>query len=161
MRAKFHKSYQRICMILSEFFYKWRDYSFVYALHSTLCWVGFYGHNDKLNKWADLKMRDYIFRYFEANYNDIILKYKNSPNDSSKIDEYPIWVFWAQGFENAPELVRMCNTNLLRSNKNVKLVTLDNVSEYVDIPQYIYDRVNNKTMTLKITLGRFKSQSFI
>lgn len=40
-----------------------------------------------------------------------------------------------------PELVRGCHRQLRAHNDNVVLITKDNIRQYADIPQYIYDKV--------------------
>lgn len=57
-----------------------------------------------------------------------------------------IWFCWLQGMEHAPELV-LCCYNSLRcyvKEKEIIVVTLDNYSQYVDIPPYIMDKYRKK-----------------
>lgn len=55
-----------------------------------------------------------------------------------------IFTFWWQGFENAPDIVKVCQNSLLRmQDPNLqKLHVLDqsNVFDYVEIPGYIMDK---------------------
>lgn len=53
-----------------------------------------------------------------------------------------IWFAWLQGLESAPELVKICCKQLRLSypEKNVIVITNDNYSNYVDIPQYIINK---------------------
>ena len=47
-----------------------------------------------------------------------------------------IWMYWGQGFENAPEVVRICLRSWKSRNPGWRVVELTNanVSEYVDEP---------------------------
>ena len=64
-------------------------------------------------------------------------------------NDFFIWVFWAQGFENAPELVKACYKNLINHNgKAVRAITLGNIHEYVSIPNYISAKVKKGTISL-------------
>ena len=54
-------------------------------------------------------------------------------------DEYIIWQYWGQGFDNVPEAVRICLDSVERHKGNYKLIRLsdDNLSEYIDFPKEI------------------------
>lgn len=53
-------------------------------------------------------------------------------------DEEIIWVCWFQGMEKAPDIVKICYRELLlKANRPVRLITEENFSEYVDLPNYI------------------------
>ena len=129
-------------MIAREFFQKWKHYSFMYALYSTLYWLGYYCRPlNKLCMWAFHKKSDYINTYLKSRYGDIIEQYSKAKECSvplSKDEEYPIWVFWYQGFDSAPELVKACYRNLVAKNgRAVHMVNSENVHQYVEIPDYI------------------------
>lgn len=53
-----------------------------------------------------------------------------------------VWICWFQGIENAPELVRRCyksvETHL--SNKEIVVITKDNILEYVQFPDFIIEK---------------------
>jgi len=59
-----------------------------------------------------------------------------------------IWVYWAQGRENVPPLVDTCLNQLYALHDSSDVVFLDdrNIRNYVDIPDYVYEKVfQNKT----------------
>ncbi|MFI3321285.1 MAG: capsular polysaccharide synthesis protein [Rikenellaceae bacterium] len=121
----------------------------MYAFYSTMWWVGFYTRSSAITMWAYKHKKSYIFKYIEDNYSDIICKYKKiNLEEPIKIKNYPIWVFWAQGFENAPELVKVCYANLLKHQENVCSITMNNYAEYVDIPKSVVMRVESGKITL-------------
>ncbi len=53
-----------------------------------------------------------------------------------------IWVCWLQGFENAPELILNCIKSIKNHSKEyaVKVITNENIKDFVDIPNYIYEK---------------------
>lgn len=53
-----------------------------------------------------------------------------------------IWTCWLQGEENAPPLVQACLRQMRRINpdKQVVIITSDNIRQYADIPAYIYEK---------------------
>ena len=55
--------------------------------------------------------------------------------------ENHIWIFWGQGKENMPPLVKACYHQLIHYNKNVTLVTNENLSHYIDLPSIIWSKV--------------------
>lgn len=62
----------------------------------------------------------------------------------------PIWVFWWQGFDKAPDCVRAC-INSIRANaggRKVVLITSENSSEYTCLPGRVYDLVQSGVITL-------------
>ena len=61
-----------------------------------------------------------------------------------------IWIFWWQGIENAPEIVRKCIETIRYYSESHKviIVTEKNISQFVDIPKYILEKVNNGSITL-------------
>ncbi len=55
-----------------------------------------------------------------------------------------IWQYWAQGFDNdkLPEIVKICLDSVCEHADGYKIIRLsdNNLSEYIDIPQYIQDK---------------------
>lgn len=62
----------------------------------------------------------------------------------------PIWVFWWQGEHAAPRVVRVCVETMRRhaANRDVVIITKDNIREYCNLPDYIYEKVDNHSITL-------------
>lgn len=60
----------------------------------------------------------------------------------SKLNQKIIWICWFQGISNAPDIVKACYKSILanRNGYEVILITKDNLSDYVSIPQYILDK---------------------
>ena len=63
----------------------------------------------------------------------------------------PIWTCWWQGKNFAPELIKACwNSWKLHVPLEMEIVviTKDNYSEYIEIPEYVLDKVNNGSISL-------------
>lgn len=62
----------------------------------------------------------------------------------------PIWVFWWQGEIAAPRVVRVCIETMREhgANRDVVIITKDNIREYCNLPDYIYEKVDNHNITL-------------
>lgn len=53
----------------------------------------------------------------------------------------PIWVFWGQGIENAPEIVKACYRSIKQhASSEVILLSEKNIAEYVVLPQDIVEK---------------------
>lgn len=64
-------------------------------------------------------------------------------------EEYKIWVLWWQGEEQMPPIVKTTYHSIrMASNKEVLLITKENVGDYVEIPAYISDKVEKGKMSL-------------
>lgn len=94
--------------------------------------------------------------FIEKDFSEIIEEYKNkiseqsSQKDVSKESDGRIWIFWWQGYENAPQIVKKC-INSIRKNAGahpVILLTKENWQEYAYIPEYITRKVETGAISL-------------
>ena len=60
-----------------------------------------------------------------------------------------IWTCWWQGEDDAPDLVRSCIDSVRRNacGREVVVITDDNLSEYVDVPEWLIDKVERGVVT--------------
>ena len=90
---------------------------------------------------AIAKRHNEIIRYIKKNFKDIFDKYRQTPfeAEAAQGQEPPIWVCWLQGEANMPEVVSICYKSLLKhsSGKTVNLITSENLSEYIKVPDFI------------------------
>lgn len=112
---------------------------------------GFIGNRIKFLKSPFLKIRDkLIFKYIDKTMKDNkIIENINFGNSNEKAEKN-IWIYWAQGIESAPILVKKCIFNMKECCKeyNINIITNDNLKEYIDIPKYILEKVRKKKITL-------------
>ena len=129
----------------ADFVGKSRYYSSAYAFWDLLWWVCFYTHIPmawKLSTFAIKRKTAWLDRFIERNYGDIIDAYSSVHHEPQEIGERRIWVFWGQGEDSMPELIRACYEQLVALNGDaVTLVTNQNVHEFLDIPAVIYEKV--------------------
>ena len=88
-----------------------------------------------------------IYRYIEKELVPVWKKYQyqsfNQSEDSIIKGKFPVWICWFQGEAAMPELVNACHESVkcnLPDYAEVKLVTLENISEYVEIPEGIIQK---------------------
>lgn len=101
-----------------------------------------------------------ILKFIQTEFKDVLEKYKKTPvspvvaemakmPEKSKADSN-IWIFWWQGYENAPVLVKKC-IDSVRKNAGthpIILLTKDNWQSYADIPDYIIKKVSAGNISL-------------
>lgn len=142
-QSKISKVFSRMQMIINEFFEKGYYFSWKLAVYNTAWWIGNYCHPLVcLQFWGKKKITDWMDDYIDDNQIYPLDEVYNNGNKSI-VNKYRIWVFWWQGEEMMPELVKGCYSQLCLHNRNVVLITKDNVKQYCNIPNYIYDRVEN------------------
>lgn len=136
---------------LADFRGKARHYGLGLALWDLLWWVCFYTHLPfawKLSTLAIKRKTAWLDRYVERKYSDIIGAYTSAHAEPKEAGERRIWVFWGQGEDSMPELIRACYEQLVALNGDaVTLVTNQNVHEFLDIPAVIYEKVERGAIT--------------
>ena len=64
----------------------------------------------------------------------------------------PVFIFWYQGFEEAPEIVKVCHRQLGRvlNKDKFQVITIDkdNLKDYVSFPQFIWQKFSNGIIDL-------------
>lgn len=136
---------------LADFAGKSWHYSPAFAFWDLLWWVCFYTHMPlswKLSTFAIKRKTAWLDRYIERNYGDIINTYVSAHAETQEPGERRIWVFWGQGEESMPTLIKACYKQLVALNGDaVTLVTNRNLHECLDIPAVIYEKVERGTIT--------------
>lgn len=70
--------------------------------------------------------------------------YTNYPKDRPKVllnSEDNVFIYWKQGFSNAPLLIKKTVSSIIYNCQEYNIVLLDetNILDYVSLPDYIYD----------------------
>ena len=78
----------------------------------------------------------------ERKYGWKLEEFDKSYIDSEHITSNKIWICWFQGLDNAPEVVRKCYKSVLKyyPDKEVTVITKENMSDYISFPDYIVDK---------------------
>lgn len=118
-----------------------------YSLNMFFCKVLFkLFHNEKIKKKWMQKYKYYLEKGICKRYNSIILKYANKDNHLNlERNNKTIWVFWWQGIENAPKIVKQCVYSLKNLNRDYKLnvISKDNFKEYINLSDVIIKKFNS------------------
>lgn len=92
-----------------------------------------------------------ILRYLKQNYSGFIASYADKPSIHQKNNDIPaIWSMWWQGTENLPDVVKICCSSFRKhcGIHPIKILTRENFREYVNLPGYIFDRVDSGAITI-------------
>lgn len=102
---------------------------------------------------AILRRHIEIKRYLKKEFVSIIDKYRSvevevdNTSQNYSIHQIPsiIWVCWLQGEDKMPEITKKCYQSLLKysAGRKVNFVCEKNLSNWIDIPAFIQEKVNN------------------
>ena len=102
----------------------------------------------QFEKYYEFK-HNYLIRLLDKKYGNEVNKNTEEYSVKEKIQkDSPIWVFWLQGEDGMPPLVKACYKSILNNAEKhtVILLSKDNVRDYVNLPEYIYEKLNSKKM---------------
>ncbi|WP_413537680.1 capsular polysaccharide synthesis protein [Enterococcus malodoratus] len=106
----------------------------------------------KINEVFNTYRHSKITLYIENNFSDTIKKYDvlGKTHSKDEKEESIIWIFWWQGLENAPPLVRACIQSVIRNAKDYKVIIISQktVHKYSDISEIIYAKLIEKKISL-------------
>ncbi len=96
-----------------------------------------FGLDNIATYWAEKRGFNLIVKKLNWAYTDYSIF--NVPINTTVNYNKTIWVYWKQGLENAPFLVRKCVDSVLKNKGiyNVVFLTAQNVSEYIKFPEFI------------------------
>lgn len=109
-----------------------------------------YFKNNKIGEVLLDARENIILEELKKKYSDILKQYSIYEEPQNTItSDCPIWIFWGQGEDQMPSLVRCCYQSILKNAKEhpVHLITIKNYYEYVDIPNYIIEKFNEGKIT--------------
>lgn len=132
---------------MEPFFQLWRHFGFRVAWNEMCFVLERKRHPDDFaRRVATFRKYIHIITFLERKYGQIVEKYAKYSSEEwngEKVrEDAPIWVFWMQGFENAPEVVQNCLRSLKLHAGGHPVIELnsENLQEYVDIPEYIWQK---------------------
>lgn len=85
-----------------------------------------------------------VLAYLKEKYAVVIDKYSHCTIPDTRIQpDSPIWVCWLQGEGQMPPLVKWCYESVKAHSGShpLNLVTMDNYTRYVTIPDYIIEKL--------------------
>lgn len=139
----------RYCMTVNN----WKcdsKFSYKLAILRIMCDFSSRLHLRKIATWSIQKKDQWILKYLKNLLSPIIEKYEDDTYIGEKQDNAPIWICWWTGEENAPQLVKQCIKSIRRNagTHPVHMITEQNYIHYLEIPDFIIDKVNNQDMCI-------------
>ena len=123
-----------------------KDFS-VKILISDMC-----ASNIKIPKLTSRWKDRVLLQWLKYNYSSVIEKYKNQTNKTSKDSSKIIWSMWWQGDDKKilPEVINLCFSQIKKfsGSNSVKIITKENFHEYITLPEYIFEKVEKKVISL-------------
>lgn len=127
-----------------------KNYGFRLAFYNLVWWINFYIPTPlrfKMSRWALLRKTKWLDKYISTKYGEIISRYAVGYESGSIIQNPKIWVFWGQGEEKMPPLIKACRNQLISHNNNIVLITNENIRQYIQISPVIIDKVTSGQIT--------------
>ncbi len=101
--------------------------------------------NIKNSNIRGLADREYCYKKMKRKFRKIIKNERIHMKEYDNIEySNKIWICWFQGLDNAPILVKKCVDSIMNHmpNSEIIIITSENFSKYVDIPEYIIKKFN-------------------
>lgn len=96
------------------------------------------------------KQEECIYHYLKTKYQYLIEEYNENKRTYPKQKKKYIWVFWYQGEEHAPVVVKKCIQSIKDHAFNYEVVVLNknNIKKYIEVPEVILKKVEKGIITL-------------
>lgn len=126
----------------------WRAGVLLYAIMQIIIT----GKSKKSLELLRLGVKQKIQRKLKKKYLPELIEFDNKTNNTNSNTDggkRHVWVFWMQGIENAPELVKRCYKSLKDNitDREITLITEKNISDYVEFPDFIKDKYKKGIIT--------------
>ena len=91
-----------------------------------------------------------VMLYLKDNFLDVVNQYNWKKKEHKIGEDCNIWIFWWQGIESAPDIVRTCVESIKLNASKHKVIVLDknNYLDYVQLPDYILEKFHNGKITI-------------
>lgn len=100
---------------------------------------------DAIKRWKAYEYLKRKYSYVMCDRKYWIIDTNKKVNFEKKIK--PIWILWLQGFEQAPDLVKVCVQSVKRAlgtKEHIYLLDEKNLSDYIELPDYILQKWKNR-----------------
>ncbi len=95
---------------------------------------------------ATLKIKQKL----ERKYGECLERFDETWVEKEHSASNKVWICWFQGIENAPTIVQKCYRSVMENmpDKEIILITSENMSDYVKFPDHIMDKWEKGLITL-------------
>lgn len=124
---------------------KVREFGFFLVLEEQL--HRFTGRSGKLHDLLERVINRKKLKIIEQEGTEIFARWREASFDGAVLEkDAPLWIFWWQGMEKAPDLVQACVKSIAvwAGEHPVHLLTRENLADYLCLPPYLYQRLEKK-----------------
>lgn len=96
-----------------------------------------------------------IYSYMDTFLKRITDSYREETRENStqeSEERVPVWIFWAQGTEDMPEMVKLCISSVQRNFPEdfceIHFLTMDDYEEYAKVPDIVIKKLNAGVITM-------------
>ena len=95
------------------------------------------------------KVHRVTLRYLESLFKDELSKFPEDYTPGIQPEDQKIWIFWWQGEEYAPDIVKRCIASIRRNatGRNICVIDSKNYQEYVSVPSHISEKLVSGTIS--------------
>lgn len=89
-----------------------------------------------------LSVQEKIHYRIEKRFIKELITFDENYIENEHLTSNIVWICWFQGIENAPKIVKFCYQSVKDNlvGKEIKLITKDNIYNYVEFPNYIKEK---------------------
>lgn len=91
-----------------------------------------------------------VYYYLSRYVNGSTYTIADLPGKKSVKQNQTVWIFWMQGMDNAPKLIRKCYESVCRNvpeGFDIVLLTGINLREYIQLPEFIWEKYRKGYIT--------------
>ena len=148
--------YNKVCGTLARLIKGYKQdllYSHALARTRLVSSVAGYCRLKRINKELNEREQQLILEQLTDMIKNVLMRYQSINDQGTVQKDAPIWVFWWTGISDAPDLVIKCIDSIQKHRENHPVYFLDryNLADYIDIPEYMLEKVIQK----KICLANF------
>ena len=119
-------------------------------LHALKVYADSRGFPQERKERIDYKLNTETHNYISEKYLGVLEPYTNNYYQGTRPNEKCIWVFWWQGENKAPLIVKKCIDSIRRNAGNmiVKIIDSENYTEYVNVSDHIMMKMQKGIISL-------------
>ena len=108
--------------------------------------IKYYKIDNKVVK--NMQLQQQAYNKLKRKYSYVINEFKGKSFDEYKKSN-KVWIFWFQGIDDAPILVKKCIESIEKSlpDREIIIVNEKNIKEYVDFPDFIIKKFKKGIIT--------------
>ena len=121
-----------------------------FVFYKSLCsFIDNINCTDNFKQQINKKKNKAVYNYLNKKYGNIIDELIENVSIGSKPSNKTIWVFWWQGENNAPTIVKKCINSIRKNSGSYNVIMIDktNYREYIDIPKHILRKMSEKIIS--------------